>query len=100
MTGVTEHHLVRFPGRALLPVSHSTAETANFTAAAAYLLLSTRSEPMKNCSSQAKTPAPPTQVECLQRWGRRFRLPIPRVGNSFSASPNYFNASKWREVET
>ena len=25
---------------------------------------------------QAKPPAPPTQVLCLQRWGRRFRLPL------------------------
>src|ERR1019366_10532413 len=28
----------------------------------------------------------PRQVVCLQRWGRRFRLPIPVAGNSFTAS--------------
>ena len=39
----------------------------------------------KNPDAQAKPPAPPQQVLCFQRWGRRFRLPRPLAGDSLTA---------------
>ena len=39
-----------------------------------------------NLEEQAEPPAPPRQVLSIHWWGRRFRLPCPLAGYSFTAS--------------